>query len=332
MHPGLERTIGFSAAAILFSMPAGAGQATDPEGIEELFYRNGQAAYRCAEQLCKEAKDWEECLQQRCVGAKEDWSLAVTRVRYDGKTLSLEGKLGYKFSAGQVIDFAARKQPIWLGMTVTTQDGGVIDVPARQIPMAKIPGPFKLKAEVGPRAKTWTVAAWHMELKPCQVDRPGCKQHGHVLVGLLAWEPHCAYQCAMAADCGFGACMGGTPVLPGKGPVTIRVLDAGGGAGWAAKAVAAARKVLAPCAKRNGRKLAAQTKGKARAERPCLEVLYRDERNARRAAVVAQEVLQAGGFSEETEWGTEYPEHKVTHWDKAPADFVLAVGKGCGPQ
>jgi hypothetical protein len=304
-----------------------------PEEIQEFFYNEGAGQFRCLTTLCEKPgsddAQIDACYKTHC-GIQDEWKLTPTRVRYDGKKLTVQVQLDYKFeNHAKSKKIGPRKAPIWLGLSAKTSKGKVIDVPAKKITMNKLSGKLQIGAEVGPKLSSWLVAAWHMKISPCKVDRPGCKQHGYVLEGKLAWHPRCAYACNAVWPSGFTQGGGWEPVPPGKGKVSVRVLDAGGGADWVAKAIPVAKKTLGEELSLYGRKLNVQSKGKAKNPRDCLQVLYKNAANKRRAEVLAKRILSDAEYVIQEDMFGDYAKHKVTHWPKAPADYVVALGAKC---
>lgn len=243
---------------------------------------------------------------------------------YDGKTVFMRALVDiHPADRGKPKD-----APVFVGLTLFKADGTAIDLPARKLTGKARRGPVRIQAKIGRGIVGYIATAWWKQVKPCKVDRPGCKQHGYVLDDPIMAHPWNAYD-GWADEVIFERFPGGT------GKVVVRVLDAGAKQIVLDAAAAAAEQVLSEQLELYGRPHEV-VRGEAKNPRQVVEILYKHEHDQQLAAQIMTamkkqlkkpQTVHVVPGQETVIQVPPRPKYKLTHWPQAPANFVIAAGR-----
>jgi hypothetical protein len=112
------------------------------------------------------------------------WGVEVKSLRYDpeASNVFVEARL----SGGD----PGRTEPIYVGVTVVTEDGRDVDLMVQTLFPGGFDAPVLFSAGIEGVPRQVLIGAWNTKVEPCQVDRPGCKEFGFVLdASLASWPP-----------------------------------------------------------------------------------------------------------------------------------------------
>lgn len=113
-------------------------------------------------------------------------SVHLDSVKFDHESHTLYVQAGLEPGAA----LKDRTEPVYLGVTGVTSDGTEIDLMVNELFPGDLAAPMLFYAELDTDIDTVLIGAWDHKVRPCSVDRYGCKQFGFVLDGPLAsWPP-----------------------------------------------------------------------------------------------------------------------------------------------
>jgi hypothetical protein len=298
-----------------------------PDGEELDLADQAKGLHACLKKHCladiQGAEQFDTCRHTKC-RADNRVGFELDSIHYNGKTVEMNGSLRFEAAAWG----KQRSKPLFVGMTLFKQNGVPIDIPAQTVKGKKRNGPVRLVAKAGPGVTGYIVTAWRKKVKPCKDARPGCKKFGYILDDRIKAYPSDAYE---GWDETIFARLPG-----GQGKVTVRVLAAGASETVLAAAVEGADKILAEELKLYGRPHGVERGGDSKTPRQVVEILYKhaqDEGLARsieggiRETLRKPKTVQMEHGKTTTIQVPPRPKYKVTHWPKAPANFVIAAGK-----
>lgn len=105
-------------------------------------------------------------------------------IRWDAGRSSIEVEVRLTGS-----ELAARKEPVYVGVTVVTEADAEIDLLVHTLFPGSLEQSLQFAAELPQTPKHVLIGAWDTKVEPCAVDRPGCKEFGFVLDDSLASFP-----------------------------------------------------------------------------------------------------------------------------------------------
>lgn len=116
--------------------------------------------------------------------ASEAVSVQPVSIRFDAETksIAIEARL-----LGKAL--ATRKDPVFVGVTVITDDDQEVDLLVHTLFPGNLEESLLFSTEVAHTPKHVLIGAWNTKVEPCKVDRPGCKEFGFVLDNSLASFP-----------------------------------------------------------------------------------------------------------------------------------------------